>query len=142
MTVSTCRKDEIARSQLEVALRLEADGVDLFAVITLAGAAEELLGRLVEEAGGQSAFASMTNAAVQLQKILGGTTADAKEFANRANRAKNSLKHHTPGQIPEVTCDFTEEAADLLDRAISNWWVLKQTLTPAMQAFVLRQRAT
>lgn len=65
----------------------------------------------------------------------------AKTFAERANRARNSLKHHNPGQESNVTCDFYEEAVDLLDRAITNYWKLYTAVTPAMQRFTDAQRS-
>ena len=83
----------------------------------LAGAAEEILGKLVTEAGGRSTLASLQDAAVQMHQHLFGEPGDAKCIADRANRARNSLKHLTTDAGREVTFDPAAEAADLLDRA-------------------------
>ena len=142
MTVSSVDKQQAARVQLEAALRLEVEGGQQAAVIALAGAAEEILGQMVKAGGAHNALTSLTDAAVAIHQHLYNETMPAKAFADRANRAKNSLKHHTPGDSHFVNVDLDEESIDLLDRAISNWWQLTTSISPAMQAFVRRQRAT
>lgn len=141
MTITTLSKQEAARVQLEKALELHALGGNQVAVITLAGAAEEILGQLVRERGGENSLASLTSGAVAMHKYLHNEEVDAKRYIERANRAKNSLKHYTPGKEQDVSCDFDEEAVDLLDRAISNWWALTHSVSPAMRKFVDGQRS-
>ncbi len=134
-------KRSIAVAQLETALRLFEEGQDLFSVVTLAGAAEELLGKFITEFGGENSLESRKAAAVEIYRALFKEEAGAKEFADRANRAKNALKHHDKGQPHTVTLDLREEAVDILDRAITNYWRLEQSLSPTMMAFANRQRA-
>lgn len=55
-TVVTLSKLDIATAQLDTAMGLYLEGRDLISAITLAGAAEEILGKLAEKAGTQSAF--------------------------------------------------------------------------------------
>ncbi len=87
----------IALTQLETALRLFEEGQDLFSVITLAGAAEELLGKLLSEIAAEPSLDSLKKAAVEMYRALFNEEAGAKQFADRANRAKNELKHHDKG---------------------------------------------
>ena len=131
----------IALTQLETALRLFEEGQNLFSVITLAGAAEELLGKLLSETAAEQSLDSLKKAAVEMYRALFNEEAGAKQFADRANRAKNELKHHDKGQPHAVTLDLREEAVDILDRAITNYWRLEQSLTPPMTRFADRQRA-
>jgi hypothetical protein len=56
----------------------------------------------------------------------------AKGRTDRANLARNSLKHL---KGPHVTLGTKVEAEDMLDRAISNYWLLEKTMTPAMERF-------
>ena len=43
---------------------------------------------------------------------------------------------------PEIVkFDLAEEARDMLNRAIDNYWVLKEMLTQSMEAFQRAQRA-
>lgn len=140
MTESTYEKADIARSQLDTAIRLFREGEDLFAVITLAGAAEEILGRLIEEAGGENSLEALRDASVRIHQALFQETRAAKVFAERANRARNALKHHTLGVDSTVTLDLEREAIDMVDRAISNYWRLHHDLTDAMKWLTETQR--
>lgn len=141
MPPSTFDKVAIARSQLETALQLFRDGKDLFSVITLAGAAEEILGNLLNERGQDNALRALQRAAADMYRHLFGEEAGAKQFAQRANRARNALKHHDPGQPRTVTLDPLEEATDMLDRAVSNYWLVEHETIPGMDAFATYQRA-
>lgn len=131
----------IALTQLETGLGLFKEGRDYFSVITLAGAAEEILGKLLMERGATNSLESLTQAAVTIHRQLFDEELGARVFATRANRARNVLKHYDPGQEHNVTFDCREEATDILDRAISNYWHLEQSLTPRMTLFVDSQRA-
>lgn len=140
MPVEIYTKEYVARAQIETAVRLYTEHADYLAAITLAGAAEEILGKLVMEGGGRSALSSLQDAAVEMHKHLFGEPGDAKWVADRANRARNSLKHLTTTAGREVAFDPAEEAADILDRAITNHWRYTQTLTPAMEQYEHRRR--
>jgi hypothetical protein len=141
MPPSTYDKLTIARSQLETALQLFRDGKDLFSVITLAGAAEEILGNLLKERGEDSALAALERAASDMYRHMFGGEAGAGQFAKRANRARNAMKHHDPGQPGMVTFDLLEEATDMLDRAVANYWRLEHSVLAGMDAFATYQRA-
>ena len=54
---------------------------------------------------------------------------------NCANRAKNSLKHWDVDDDRLVKFDLRREAIDMLSRAIDNYWILKEDLTPEMERF-------
>jgi hypothetical protein len=64
---------------------------------------------------------------------------DERAIATRANRAKNALKHHDEGDASTITFDADEEAVDMLNRAIDNYWTLEISLTPAMEQFTRAQ---
>jgi len=142
MGETTFEKRYAALVQLETALRLFDEGQDLISVITLAGAAEEMFGQLLRERGDCSELDSHIEAARAIYSNLFKEQVGAKVFADRANRARNLLKHHTPGQASTVTIDLFEEATDMLDRAVSNYWQLEETLTEAMRLFTVRQRSS
>ena len=135
MSVQDFAKRDIALAQLETSLRLYFEGGDLFSVITLAGAAEEILGQLVRKAGKTNSLDTLQQAATAIYLLLNKEAIPPKEFAQRANRAKNALKHHDPGASATIAIDPLEEAVDLLDRAVLNYWLLEQNVTPAMKEF-------
>ena len=142
MSEQSVAKECIALVQLETALRLFAEGQDFYSVITLAGAADEIFGKLVAAGGGETSLESLTKASAAIHEHLFGEPGDLKGFADRANRARNALKHLEATKGPTVTLDVRQEAIDMLNRAVDNYWTLKSWLTPAMDAFSRSQRAT
>ena len=140
MAVQTYPKQSIALAQLETALRLFSVGEDLISVITLAGAAEEILGKLVKSRGRDNSLDSLKKTATSIYERLFSESIDAGVFADRANRARNALKHLTAGGDP-VSLDVREEAVDILNRAVDDYWILETSLTPGMEEFMRGQRA-
>jgi hypothetical protein len=118
---------------------------DLFSVIALAGAAEEILGHLVEKRGrGDNSLTSLKKAAAAIHQLATGETfeeKDLKRVGDRANRARNAVKHLSAGGEPTVTMDVREEAVDILTRAVDNYWLLEDSVTPAVAAFDRAQHA-
>lgn len=135
MTTRAYYREDLALAQLETALRLFFEGSDYASVITLAGAADEVFGKLLTAAGRPNALEELKKAVAAIHLKLCGEPLEAKEVAHRANRAKNSLKHWDEGQDQIVKLDLHQEARDMLFRATDNYWALKQSLTPAMERF-------
>ncbi len=133
-------QQEVALKQLETALALYESGEDYFSVITLAGAAEEIFGKQLNERGEGNSLQELTQGAVAIFRFLNGDDRDTKEFADRANRARNSLKHFLPDGT--IHLDPEEEARDMLNRAVDNFWRLESRLTPAMKHFSRQQRGS
>jgi hypothetical protein len=61
MSFETYEKKIVALTQLETALRLYLEGIDYFSVITLAGAAEEIFGRLLDEHNIENSLGDLKN---------------------------------------------------------------------------------
>lgn len=146
---------EIARVQIDAAIE-QYERENFIEAITLAGAAEDILTGLLRKAGKMverstddldrftPSLDSLANAAVEIQQQMEGLALSAKErkalredFVQRANRARNALKHHTSkvGDTIEIE-DLEEEATDMLDRATSNYWALMLEETPAMRRYL------
>jgi len=140
MTPQTFDKRHLALRQLETALDLLEHSDDRFSVITLAGAADEILGELVRAKGGIAAVTTFAEAESAIHLHLYNETLPPKYFVDRANRARNTLKHLRGHEGPTVTFDPAEEAADMLNRAIDNYWLLTLSLTEPMERFSKRQR--
>jgi hypothetical protein len=128
-------RSDLALQQLETALRIYFEGEDLASVVTLAGAADEIFGKLLVASGRDSSIESLKKAVVAIHQKLYGEPTDPKHVAERANRARNSLKHWDVGQPQIVKFDLAQEARDMLYRAIDNYWLLEQKLSPAMERF-------
>ena len=121
----------IALKQLETALRLYFEQEDYYSVITLAGASEEIFGKLLNENARENSLDSLKKSVSGLFKHLYSEDLDEKEIVTRANDARNKLKHETG------VCEFDapEEAKDMLNRAIKNYYSLTHNPTPAMDRF-------
>jgi hypothetical protein len=128
------RKD-LGLAQLQTALRLYFDSTDRGSVITLAGAADEIFGKLLEASGRTSSLKSLITAVAEIQQKLFGEALEPKHIADRANAARNSLKHWDIGDTEIVVFDLEIEARDMLNRAIDNYWMLEHELTPEMERF-------
>jgi hypothetical protein len=133
-------KQSIALAQLETALRLFHVGDELISVITLAGAAEEILGKLVKKRGQDNSLDSLKKTAAAIHERLFSEPIDTSVIADRANRARNAMKHVTAAGDP-VSLDLREEAVDILNRAVDDYWILETSLTPGMDSFLRAQRA-
>jgi len=134
-------REDLALAQLQTALQLYFDSKERGSVITLAGAADEIFGKLLAAAGRDSSLKSLITAVAEIQEKLFGEAVEPKQIADRANAARNSLKHWNIGDTEIVQFDLETEARDMLNRAIDNYWMLKQKLTPEMERFQRELRA-
>lgn len=122
MEIRSYAKKEIALHQIETALRLFFEEGDLFSVITLAGAAEEILGQLLrqkeEKPGVEGSFRSIF-------KIL-----------RPAHRAVGELEEFQRAESADsVHMDAHREASFLLGRAIDDYQLLSGELSAGMIRF-------
>ena len=125
----------VALRQLETALRLYSEREDYYSVITLAGASEEVSGKLLKENNPENALDSLKKDVSVVHEALFDEDLAEKEISERANWVRNLLKHWSPGQPKVFEFDAPEEAKDMLTRAIDNYYELNGNLTPAMQRF-------
>ena len=116
----------IAQRQLEVAARLYVEGADYLAVVTLAGAAEEILGNLLRRSGQEA----MIDRIVEMDQELTGGRAFSVVNAE-VNRARNALKHAKEPDEDTVTIE-PGEATAMLARALVNYNRSAGQLTPNM----------
>lgn len=105
-----------AQWQLLQALRLYEEGEDYYSVITLAGAAEEIFGRLSRKMGLGCSLDRLKATLPKLSERFFQQELGTREAAESVNRAKNWLKH---GEDP-LSFDAKFEAEEMLERAIQN----------------------
>ncbi|WKB55974.1 hypothetical protein [Eleftheria terrae] len=111
----------VAAELLDLALELFYAGNRYYAVLHLAGGAEELLAKLVESKGRTGAFSDHVEAIVKLSPLVDpDAPLDAKWVRWRLNEARNSTKHERPDGL--LRFDPRAEAWDMLDRAVSNYY--------------------
>lgn len=126
---------EMARSQLETALSLYFERRDYYSAVTLAGAADELFGKALRIEGKEPRIEELSRSVAAIYKKLYGRDLDPKKVAERANQARNALKHWGVDQPLEVEFNLDEEVKDMLERGIANYWALYGDLTELMERF-------
>lgn len=114
-------KKKVAEHQLDRAIRLLLDDHDAISAVTLAGAAEEILGKLVEASGEKSSIGSFIDDCLLIGRVAHGEEWKPKVFAEMANHTRNSLKHLVDGSD---VCVIEEAACEMIDRAVQNLWKL------------------
>ena len=130
-TIGINKYRKIAEEQLETALRLYFEQRDYYSVITLAGAAEEILGKMLKHNGEENLLNSLVATTVDISKLDGQEVTD-KEIRDYANYARNRTKHFG---VDMEDFDEREEAKDLLSRAINNYFSLTRDCTESMSKF-------
>ena len=125
-------KFEVAKLQLVKAVDLFCSQEPLPA-ITLAGAAEEILGKLVKECGGTNALEEEIKDRCDLYQTVFGFLGEPKEFATLMNNPRNELKHLMSGN--ELELNLEEEAINLIQRAIDNFQKVKPGPNKTFQRF-------
>ena len=130
-------KQELARSQLEVALRFYMQEAEYPAVITLAGAAEEVLAKIAISMGVEPSLKRTVRELCDTYRLVWKQEAKESDFADLRNLARNELKHFCSGQ--EVGFDFEREAAGMLTRALENYLLCTGSPHPGHYAFTSKK---
>jgi hypothetical protein len=121
-------KRRLAEIQIYRAIKLLEDENDPVSALTLAGAAEEILGNLLRTKGEKSAYDCVVKwsqdmwafaAAKAKEKGYSLQVPDLKEIKHHANRTRNELKHWCEGK--PVKAYYRWNAEDMIARAISNY---------------------
>ena len=126
-------KLDVAISQLRLAISFFLEERELVSAITLAGAAEEILGKLAVQAGLTPALTRRTEGTRALFKHLWKSDPGIKPFVDLKNKTRNELKHLVSGAPVEV--DLLEEAMRMLDRAVENYRLLHARRDPQVAAY-------
>lgn len=125
-------KLELAVHQFDRAIALLLDQGDCVSAITLAGAAEEILGHIVKLQGGISAHQELIDECMQLNRRSRGEPVKSSEFHEMFAYFRNELKHYRQGS--DITVN-AECAYPVLDRAAENLRRLNVPASPAVQRY-------
>jgi len=126
MTTRKYSKLEVATQQLDTALRLYFQRKEYFSAITLAGAAEEIMGVYLEIHGRPNAFESELDSSLRVYRWLYKAEGSRDSMHKTINRVKNSSKHMKGKSDVTLACNARAEAKDVLDRAVSNYYALME----------------
>jgi hypothetical protein len=127
---------EIAKRQLDRSISLFFNEKDFVSSLTLAGAAEEILGKLLNKQGVPHVMDEIIKGSLALNDIEPGSPAEPKakkSIAGMMNRFKNKLKHYNEDESITFSVDFY--AAEMIDRAAQNYFTLTADETILMKRF-------
>jgi hypothetical protein len=112
-------KRRIALIQLEQSVRL-LDAGDPVSALTLAGAAEEILGRMAERKGHRPRVDYSAQCLGSLYDWARKPRPSKNQLIASVNSTRNHLKHQDDGRNIKVVADFKFEAEDILIRGMFN----------------------
>ena len=132
MSTSTLSAKDIAEHQLLAALKLWQEE-DFLSALTLAGAAEEILGKRLRKIGRVPSFDQLKAEIIALAEKNGHKSPETdKLIGSLLNLSRNELKHYAGDD--SISFDLRADAIEILGRAISNHHLLTGTvLTEAIQ---------
>jgi hypothetical protein len=125
-------KKEIAKRQIDTAIEIFLAGKDYLSAVTLAGAGEEILGKLLIRHSKKNMVAYLK----ELDKRL----SEGREFkiVNREiNGFRNSLKHANNEAEDEIdVAEGQEHAIAMLSRSLTNYASFEGRLSEKMEQFL------
>lgn len=129
------RKTQIAIIQLRRAIQLFNSG-DYISSITLAGAANEILGQFANKLKCFNALDVEKKFWDSIAEMFGKDKPSKDKIKQVNNRIRNNLKHHDELVDRMVEGDFKFEAQEQIDSAIRNYWIAFDT--PLRDRIVMR----
>ena len=114
-------KKDIALKQLRASAKLYNSG-DYISAITLAGAAEEILGRIAKARNKTNELEKETDYLKSVYDFFSSPIPNEKELISKINRVKNELKHNDNGLNNWIEGDFENEAVSLFVKAVKNYF--------------------
>lgn len=130
-------KLEVAISQLRLAIALFMEEREHISVITLAGAAEEILGKIAVSKSLTPALNRRAEGARQLHVALWKNDPGDKVFIDLKNKTRNELKHLSSGG--SLAIGLERECIRMLDRAVENYRLLHKRAAPFVVQYERRR---
>jgi hypothetical protein len=135
MSEKTYQRVDLAIEQLDTALELFLSDRSYTAALTLAGAAEEILGRAISRTGQQNALRYKYDLLNSTHQELHGKSLEWKQFLEGENYARNAAKHMHLLSEDTITTDLQEAALWMLVRACANYRAMDFPRTDRIEAF-------
>jgi hypothetical protein len=112
----------------DIALQQLIDSANLYnkgrycSALTLAGAAEEILGKIAKKRTGKNQLEYEIEYLKSVYRYFKKPIPSDGELINRINKTKNELKHNDIGENLWVESDFENECVLLFVRAVKNYF--------------------
>jgi len=134
------KKLDIALNHLQMAIDMFFKNQDLLCVLTLAGAAEEILGQYATRANEETMLDLLCSSLEKNHSINMDNQAFKWEYLNKA---RNIVKHFNKDETEIIELDPESEALTMLIRAIGNLYSHDKTVTyntPALMEWIYKNR--
>ncbi len=134
MTLRTYKRLELAENQLEAAIGIFVSGGDRFSVITLAGAADVILCRLVSNLDKEN----FTKCLMKEENAKGEPVGTLESYGRAINDTLfiNDLKHMDEGEDGYIDIDAEECALAAILKALANYVIVAGRDKDFVQAFL------
>ena len=119
--ITKLSKKEIAFIQIKAAAD-HYNKYDYISCITLAGAAEEILGAISKKISGFNQLENDISFAQGIYQHFTKQTPKIKEIIKERNKTKNQLKHNDDGEDLIIEADFENEACIFFVAAVKNYF--------------------
>ena len=124
---------EIAEEQLLTAINLWGDE-NYLSALTLAGAAEEILGKRLRRIGINSSFDLIKQDILSAAKKLGDDDVNTEKLiSGLLNQTRNELKHYAGDE--SLSFDLRSDSTELIERAIANYCMLVEIVPEEFFSF-------
>lgn len=134
------KKLDIALNHLQMAIDMFLKNQDLLCILTLAGAADDILGQYATRTGEKTMLDLLCSS---LKKEHSINMTDKTFKWEYLNKAKNSVKHFNENSAEIIELDPELEALSMLIRAIGNLYSHDKTATyntPALMEWIYENR--
>ena len=111
---------DLAKEQLEVAIFLFLELKSYASALTLAGAAEEVIGAELNRRGQQHVLDWKYENVSDIHKRLHGEDLLRKTFIAEENYVRDALKHFDRTEEPNISCDLQNVSLWMIVRACEN----------------------
>lgn len=134
MNQQRLHRTEIAQRQLQTAVELFLQGLDRSSIITLAGAASNVLDTLVRKSGKEP----FVDYARRVHDHLVGGTPKRQSYLHHIDTRLGVIahKHLSPTDPDSVELDLEKQAFDVLARAIADYTTLYGQDEPFVKAYL------
>ena len=135
MTEKTHHRVDLAKEQLDVALELFLSSRSMVSALTLASAAEEILGKALQHCGSKSSLQMSHETIVIPMTHLRKKRYTIEQFSCEQNAARNAAKHMGRSSETTLTADLEDAAMQMIVRAYDNYCRLGFDRTQRMDDF-------
>lgn len=115
----------MATEQLRTAVRLFLDGTSIVSALTLAGAAEEMLGQEAKRRKGTNAIEERYDLERKFLEVLYRRPIEQKKHRDELNYPRNAVKHFREANESNVFVDLDEAVIWMIVRAFANHKLLE-----------------